>query len=422
MARNRIPRGNLRSTSPLRHEASRADFDNYIGIAGIRRVGGYHNHRTPVEMECSRGHVFESKPPQMFARLEENRHDTLYTMCPDCLVDIKQILRTEEVRLSARQGGYDAEHYDGDWRLTCDTCGTMVETQALRHLDRHFACKGCDDETCTIWCADDGTASRSGDRTHAFLWVGREPAFIADLEDINVYPVFGEKIGRKFHIEADASPEMIAVIQIYEKELLSTARSKAAKMHRIGIEIMEKEFIILNNTNHMSWGDSPLTRAMRKDIVSDHFWDESPPVIQISEPTETPVEEPYKLDALDSRIPIPLQTHSQFLKDFESALAGDVDVAFRVGREWLTRGIHAEDRYAPEDSDVLWKYAYKAENKKTLAVPEGRWSSNRCHAILDAALAASTVLYGGKHNAKTNTKTYRDRLLEEPAQEKDPIQ
>jgi hypothetical protein len=400
------------------HDAARADFDTHMAGVGLKRVASYANHRTHTTLECSRGHRFDTTPNNMRIKYDKDTITNIWCFCPECSMEIKRTLRFNSIILSARQRGWNAEFVRGtnEWKMTCDHCDKDSPKNPLRVIERYYGCD-CRPVDNTIWMADDGV--------NAFLWIGHEPAFIALEENINVYPVFGQMVGKNFEIDPDAPEEVVAVAHIYQKELMSKARTKAVKMLEIAKQWARNQFTILEPENHTSWGgadapDSALTRAMLAGLDTDYFWiaEKYPPMVKLEEVDDTPDEDIFDI-TYDSRIPDTIRDNNSIMELLTRGLDGDVRAAHEFGRAVTSGADAAEDRSWPKDSDPMYKYTFQPQ-KRLLNIPEGRWSTDKCKAIIDAALAASSKLYGGRYN-KDNVpiSKYIEKLGEEEVPKED---
>lgn len=391
MARNSRENTKTRAVSPQTRALHTMRFDAEMGVYGMKRVTPYVNFGNHVELECSRGHTWETTPRNMNIKQKYQTEQTKWHMCPDCSEDIDQIVRLNQNTMYARQRGFKirySDHAASKWQYECECCGERLGANPNQHLSMWLKCPGCgEEETNTVWCADDGV--------NAVLWVGREPEYVR-RGSLNVYPVWGEMIGRSFVGEdgAHITPQLI-------KLLKSPARSKGVELMALAIPVVEHDnnvtvIVTDKQGNHMppveEWGDSPLTRELTHDLkVKDNFWDKNPPVIEIKQPEITV--EPIELsdpETFWNRLPDDVVGNESFTRRMEEALAGNHHTASTIALA-LTGGTHpSEEKLA----GGIFCYTYMTANFRKFS----GCHTDRSIALLDAALAACPSMYGGRLN------------------------
>ena len=413
----------------MRYDAARAQFDIDLSVVGMRRIGSYARQSTYLDIECANQNAVQRDdgtwgPHELFMlphkfytrtislglwnKSDSHRNPTLWDHCPRCSEIITDTINITNTTILARQRGYDAIfHKRGRrWEVNCDTCGGWSAKNYTRVLANHYACPHCPPDGNTIWCAEDGV--------YATLWIGREPVWVTETPDINVYPVFGEMVDGNFEIDSYATEAIVKLCETHKKELTSKARSKAVKMYKLAEIEMSKQFTILIPENHKSWTDTPLTRGLLKDIDTNYFWDVDPPVIQLTDIGDpVPVAEAFELTVDDDRIPDIIRDNNSHMQLYKSALAGDVVRAYKFG-DLITSGATAKEEVG--DGGTAHRFYYQPD-KRGADLQYGRWSLDIHKAILDAALAAAPILYGGRYNKNFKVKEYVDPT----EQLKDPI-
>ena len=136
------------------------------------------SQQTEIKLVCANGHEFWMRPQYIRERLDKKPAQSLCKTCQP-----QKTVRTTQ----GRERGY--RHITGD-HFECQTCGTeqRIHFPSLQNSSR---CKGCMEdgiENETVWVALDKDPF-----IHAFVWVGRMPNFIYEIQDqVEIEPVWAE--------------------------------------------------------------------------------------------------------------------------------------------------------------------------------------------------------------------------------------
>lgn len=158
-------------------EAQKILHPNIVGCS-IAHDSPWVTQQTEIKLVCEHGHDIWMRPQYIRERLDKKVEQTLCQTCQP---------RKTVKALRGRERGF--RHKSGDI-FECQTCGSDQQIYAPS-LQGQSRCKGCAEdgmENETVWVALDKEPF-----AHAFVWVGRMPAFIHDIQDqLDIEPVWAE--------------------------------------------------------------------------------------------------------------------------------------------------------------------------------------------------------------------------------------
>jgi len=158
-------------------EAQKLLHPNVVGCY-IAHDSAWVSQKDEMHLVCENGHDVWMRPQYIRERLDKRVGQTL---CQTC---------RPRKTVKAMQGRERGFRHVVENTYECLTCGTQ---QVINHnsLRTSMPCKGCAEdglENETIWVALDKDPF-----IHAFVWVGRMPAFIYEIQDqLDIEPVWAE--------------------------------------------------------------------------------------------------------------------------------------------------------------------------------------------------------------------------------------
>jgi hypothetical protein len=255
-----------------------AAFAKDLADCGYNMAEGaiYTNRRTPVKVECPYGHTFPIVPSNFYNNWygEILSHQQIdidpERMCPRCRQINDREATMTRLNTYARQRGWQVNVLDEPTfkkGTECQTCGLRRDHEMALHrmMGMWTRCSGCAEkgyENDDMWWVRDHDHIVGEDlRVSAFLWVGRQPEFLCDLDEKEQIPLL-EDDGR---------------LTGYTQ---STARTKLGAALADALLDKAKEYNILNteefNPHFAGWNafgepkykfpvnmKSPLTRAVQ---------------------------------------------------------------------------------------------------------------------------------------------------------------
>lgn len=158
-------------------EAQKGLYPNTV-CCSIAHDSAWVSQKNEMHLLCENGHDVWIRPQYIRERLDKKPGQTL---CKTC-----RPIKTVKA-MQGRERGF--RNLTGT-EYVCQTCGSK---QTINHnsLRTMMPCKGCVEdglENETVWVAFDKDPF-----AHAFVWVGRMPSFIYEIQDqLNIEPVWAE--------------------------------------------------------------------------------------------------------------------------------------------------------------------------------------------------------------------------------------